>query len=202
MNVFSSADPTTSGSLNLNNLANAFLTYFAAYMEGLSNEVYGAKAGNTLGQQLVTNDTSYRYTIYAGTLDTEAAKQALYYDTLFNQICAGGWLENDEITDSTYLQNLLQNGMAFVTKPKDDGYYYQGNFATDSYIKEITDDNAIAKAEAKYNTEKTKLNSKEQILDLKMKNLDTEISALTTEYDSVKSVISKNVEKSFKRYNA
>ena len=41
--------------------------------------------------------------------------------------------------------------------------------------------------------------------DLKMfsaQNLDTEISALTTEYDTVKSVISKNIEKTFKRYNA
>ena len=35
-----------------------------------------------------------------------------------------------------------------------------------------------------------------------MKNLDTEISSLTTEYDTVKSVISKNIEKVFKRYNA
>ena len=37
---------------------------------------------------------------------------------------------------------------------------------------------------------------------MKMKNLDTEISALTTEYDTVKSVIDKNIEKTFKRYNA
>ena len=37
---------------------------------------------------------------------------------------------------------------------------------------------------------------------MKMKNLDTEISSLTTEYDTVKSVISKNIEKGFKRYQA
>jgi hypothetical protein len=195
-------DTITAASINLSNLAQAYLSFFAQYMEGLSNDQYGAQKGSKTGQSLVTDDLGYKYTIYAGTSNTEAAKQALYYDTLFNQICAGGWLENDNITDNEHLQNLLQSGMAFITKPKDDGYYYQGNYSTDSYIKEITDDNAIAKAEAKYNTEKTKLNSKEQILDLKMKNLDTEISALTTEYDSVKSVISKNVEKSFKRYNA
>ena len=44
--------------------------------------------------------------------------------------------------------------------------------------------------------------SKEETLDMKMKNLDTEISALSTEYDTIKSVISKNIEKAFKRYNA
>ena len=50
--------------------------------------------------------------------------------------------------------------------------------------------------------EKQKINAKENIIDMKMKNLDTEISALTTEYDTVKSVIDKNIEKTFKRYDA
>lgn len=69
-------------------------------------------------------------------------------------------------------------------------------------IKEVTDEEGIAQAEARYNREKQKINYKENILDMKMKNLDTEISSLTTEYDTVKSVISKNIEKVFKRYNA
>ena len=92
--------------------------------------------------------------------------------------------------------------MLYLSKTKDDGYYYQENYATDSYIKEVTDDTKVAQAEAKYTTEKAKLNAKEETLDLKMKNLDTEISSLTTEYDTVKNTISKNIEKSFKRYNA
>ena len=100
------------------------------------------------------------------------------------------------------MQAMLQNGMLFISKMKDDGYYYQGNYATDPYIKEISDDTAIAQAESKYTTEKAKLNTKEETLDLKMKNLDTEISSLTTEYDTVKNTLSKNIEKSFKRYSA
>ena len=97
---------------------------------------------------------------------------------------------------------MLKTGKYFLSTCTDDGYYYQGNYATNTYIKEVTDEDAIAKAEAKYNTEKQKLNQKEEILDLKMKNLDTEISSLTTEYDTIKSLISKNIEKSFKRYDA
>ena len=93
---------------------------------------------------------------------------------------------------------MLQNGMLFISKAKDDGYYYQGNYATDPYIKEISDDTLVAQAEAKYTTEKAKLNSKEETLDMKMKNLDTEISSLTTEYDTVKNTISKNIENSCK----
>ena len=35
-----------------------------------------------------------------------------------------------------------------------------------------------------------------------MKNIDTELSALTTEYDSVKNLISKNVEKVFTMFSS
>ena len=104
--------------------------------------------------------------------------------------------------DSEYLQEVLQSGKLFLSRVKDDGYYYQVNYSTDSYIKEVADETLIAQAEAKYNTEKTRLNSKEETLDLKMKNIETEISSLTTEYDTVKNTISKNIEKSFKRYDA
>ena len=195
-------------SVNLNNIVKAYLTYFVDIMNGENkegpdgNQMYEVKTGHISNSRLV--DDQYQFTIYTGAeiVGDDNLKYAQFYDTIFNQICANGWTENNNIEDNEYLQNMLQSGMLFISKVKDDGYYYQGNYATDSYIKEITDDSAIAEAEAKYNTEKAKLNSKEETLDLKMKNLDTEISSLTTEYDTVKNTISKNIEKSFKRYNA
>ena len=95
-----------------------------------------------------------------------------------------GWVENKQINDPEYLQQMLQNGMSYISKTKDDGYYYQGNYSIDTYIKEIADEQFIAEAEAKYNTEKAKLNAKEETLDMKMKNLDTEISSdiVTSQY--------------------
>jgi hypothetical protein len=83
-----------------------------------------------------------------------------------------------------------------------DGFYYQGNYGTDKTILEVQDQDAIAKAQAKYNTEKSKIEFKEDRIDLKMKNLDTEISSLTTEYDTTKQLLGKVIEKSFKRYDA
>lgn len=193
--------------VNLNNIAKAFLSYFAKFMSGLptdgSQGEYYSNKGYVADSNFVTNDNTYVYYFPgADNSSEEDGKNSLFYDTLLNQICTSGWTENSQIDDPEYLQQMLQNGMMFISKIKDDGFYYQGNYATDSYIKEVTDETAVAQAEAKYNTEKTKLNNKEQTLDLKMKNLDTEISALTTEYDTVKNTISKNIEKSFKRYNA
>jgi hypothetical protein len=195
-------------SVNLNNLAEAYLTLYAQFMEGelaSSNPTYSAQKGSTMGQKdnWVTSDPMYLYNIYVGQkFSAETAKMAAFYDTILNQLCVQGWTEDVKVVDNKHLEELLTNGKAFVSRLKDDGYYYQGNYATDIYIKVVTDDSFIAKAEAKYNSEKNKLNQKEQMLDMKMKNLDTEISALTTEYDTIKSTISKNIEKTFKRYSA
>lgn len=199
--------------VNLNNIAKVFLTFFADYMNGISETNsngtqvfdinFNQNERHIANSQISQNNTTFEYVWKIGSeVSSDDLGQATFYDALFNQICANGWTENDRINDNEYLQQMLQNGMMFVSRMKDDNYYYQGNYATDTYIKEIADETLIAYAESKYNTEKAKLNAKEETLDLKMKNLDTEISSLTTEYDTVKNTISKNIEKSFKRYSA
>lgn len=191
-------------SVNLSSVFKAYLTYFADYMNGLStvdqNGIQVYDVTDKVSSSHLVDDTT-TFTVKVGSeVSSDDLGQATFYDALFNQICANGWVENNNVTDNDYLQQMLQNGMMYVSKVKDDNYYYQGNYSTDTYIKEVTDDSAVAYAESKYNTEKAKINAKEETLDLKIKNLDTEISSLTTEYDTVKNTISKNIEKSFKRY--
>ena len=186
--------------INISTMFNAYLTYFAQYMEGIGDSSYEVNKTKTSSNLI---DDMFVFTMVTD-VDTSGDNLliAAFYDTLFNQICSKGWTENDKVNDNEYLHESLKNGNMYISTLADDGYYYQGNYATNRYIKEITDEEAIAQAEAKYNREKEKLSYKENILDMKMKNLDTEISSLTTEYDTVKSVISKNIEKGFKRYQA
>ena len=193
-------------SISVTNILKAYLTYFMDYMNGVSKEDANGNQVYSVGKQESSSklvDETTTFIIRTGSeVSSDDLGQATFYDALFNQICSNGWTENNQIEDNEYLKEMLQSGMLYISKMKDDGYYYQANYATDSYIKEISDETAIAQAEAKYTTEKAKLNSKEETLDLKMKNLDTEISSLSTEDDTVKNTISKNIEKSFKRYNA
>jgi len=191
-------------SLNLGNLLQAYLTYFAEYMEGvaITGGDYNVDVPNYKNKSSLIKDDFVFKVVTGETISADDAKMALFYDTLFNQICTMGWTENNEVNDKEYLQEMLKNGMMYISSCNDDGYYYQENYSTNTFLKEVSDDSAIAEAEAKYKTQKSRLTAKEDELDLKMKNLDTEISSLTTEYDSVKSVITKNIEKSFKRYNA
>lgn len=186
--------------LNISYMAQAYLTYFAQYMEGISNSDYSVEK---LREQSNFVDDMFTFE-YVTDVDTSGDNLLVagFYDALFNQICLNGWTENDKISDNEYLEEMLKSGAMYMSTLADDGYYYQGNYSTNTYVKEVTDEEAVAQAEAKYNREKQKINAKENILDMKMKNLDTEISSLTTEYDTVKSVIDKNIEKTFKRYNA
>lgn len=192
-------------SINLNNVAKVFLTAFVEFQEGVENSTYDYSMGSLNNKKLFDpNRDDFTFTVSAGT-DVDTGDEALdvyFYDALFNMICTSGWTENDQINDAEYMQEMLKSGMVYISSIRDDGFYYQGNYATDSYIREVTDDEAVARAQAKYNTEKAKIQNKEDTIDLKMKNLDTEISALTQEYDTTKSVISKSIEKSFKRYDA
>lgn len=186
--------------LSLTNMTKAYFTYFAQYMEGLATTEYEI---NNEESNCNFVDDNFAFDIIEGADSTgDSVLMASFYDMLFNQIATKGWVQNDQVNDNEYLQTMLQNGSMYISTIGDDNYYYQGNYATNSYIKEVTDEEGIAVAEAKYNREKEKINAKENIIDMKMKNLDTEISALTTEYDTVKSVISKNIEKTFKRYDA
>ncbi len=191
--------------INLNNIADIFLTAYVDYMTGFE-EGYSYEKGSISDSNLYDGNNNKNFTFTIATEvevdDGDSQLYANFYDSMFNNICLNGWVENDQIDDDDYLSEMFKNGMAYISSIGDDGYYTQSTYSTDRAILEVTDDEAIAKAEAKYNTEKAKIENKEDTIDLKMKNLDTEISSLTTEYDTTKSVITKSIEKSFKRYEA
>lgn len=188
--------------INLSNMTKAFYTYFAQYMQGLGkSDLSVTREGAT--SNFVTdfpNSSDFSFDVMAE-IDTtgDNVLVAGFYDALFNQIATKGWVNNDQVNDSEYLHTMLKNGGMYISSIADDNYYYQANYATNTYIKEITDEEGIAVAEAKYEREKAKISSKENLIDMKMKNLDTEITSLSVEYETIKSVISNNVKNSFSR---
>lgn len=196
---------TSEVAISLTNLTEVFMTAFVQYQQGIDNSNYSYNKGKITDANLYDDKiNSYTFTVVNGTeiTDENQSLEAGFYDALFNKICMNGWTENDMIDDTSYLQEMMKTGMVYLSSISTDGNYYQGSYSTDTNISEVADTEAIAQAEAKYNTEKAKIENKEDTIDLKMKNLDTEISSLTTEYDSTKQIITKSIEKSFKRYDA
>lgn len=192
--------------ISISNIAKVFLTAMVQFQEGADNTDYSYNKGNIARTANLYDPKKDGYTFKVVTnTDADAGTDssvANFYDALFNKICLNGWTENDMIDDTSYLQEMMKSGMVYLSSISTDGNYYQGSYSTDTHISEVADSEAIAQAEAKYNTEKAKIENKEDTIDLKMKNLDTEISSLTTEYDSTKQIITKSIEKSFKRYDA
>lgn len=66
---------------------------------------------------------------------------------------------------------------------------------------EVDDEAAIAKAEAEYQKKNNEISAKDKRYESKIKTLDTEHNALQTQYESVKSAMTKNIDRSFKTFS-
>lgn len=70
------------------------------------------------------------------------------------------------------------------------------NSATSSSDGSVNE-SMLRAAQAEYDKNTSEISRAEKLLDLELSQINTEHSAVTTEYDSVKSLISDNTEKSF-----
>ena len=139
-----------------------------------------------------------------------------YYVNIFRQIqaCGGcisitsfdGDLGGNAATNGDWLKNQLENGRFSISKINTDKKTGEvdmstTSIATDSFVGTTTttsiDKRAYAKAEAEYEHETKAIDAKDKKYDMELSKLETEREALKTEYDSVKKVISDNIERTF-----
>lgn len=129
----------------------------------------------------------------SGSTVTSDAKAA-FYDNIYYAVKKNGWTAN-----SVDLQSGISSGDLLLQKFNGaGGWTLKTTSDTDSPLSSVKDDDAIKKADSDYDTAKAEIHTKESALDVEMKRLDTERAALDTELDSVKSIIDKNIQRSFK----
>lgn len=142
--------------------------------------------------------------------DKNDDSEIAYYTKLYNEIqtCGGQTFKDEQINNSAWLYDQLQNGNLYLEKwNAQGGEDGNGSFddlswsSGDPTLEEQTDNADMSKAEAKYNYEMAAINSKDKRYDLDLKNIDTEHGAIQSEIDSVKKVIDKNIERSFKIFS-
>ena len=126
-------------------------------------------------------------------------------------------IEDELLTSTDWLEFALKNGIVTLSQasyfnPSEDssktaeytaeGFYWsQKPYTNASDIVSVQDDAAIARAEVKYKNATTEIENKDKKYDQDLKKLDTQHNALQTEYESLKNVIDKNVERSFKAFS-
>ena len=106
------------------------------------------------------------------------------------------------LTDSNTFEQYLREGKLLLERfSSTEGDFVSTSISDDSCIQEVEDERAIAIVEREYEQNMTRLENEDNKIDLQLKKLDTEHTALQTEYDSVKNVIDKNIEKSFNMFS-
>jgi hypothetical protein len=138
-----------------------------------------------------------------------------HYISVYNQIQANGGkciaisqfdgFDGDAANDSEWLTTMVQCGqisVELVKREKNGDVKFDTTSPSSdtciSYAETTSLDSAkLKKAEAKYENDLSKIEKKDKQYDLTLSKLDTERNALKTEYDSVKKVITDNIERTF-----
>ena len=121
-------------------------------------------------------------------------------------------LEDGLMNSQEWLKYALDNGYVTLervnyTEPTEDGSgladvtWTSIIYTNATDITEQVNEAAITRAEVEYQQTVRDIEAKDKQYDNLLKRLDTEHNALQTEYDSIKSVISKNIERTLKMYS-
>lgn len=145
------------------------------------------------------------------------ASKVTYYTNIYNEILKSGgynapgndnmrnpeWLEANVKAGNIFLYEIeMRNGQPVINE---DGSLKLDNVSWtsgDDSIQEVDDKSVLAKAEARYDVTMADIQSKDKRFDLQLQEINTEHEAIQTEIDSVKKVIDKNIERSFKTFSA
>lgn len=128
-----------------------------------------------------------------------AEAKAQWYTNLFQRMTKGyKALENGLAKSKEWIEYALESGIVSMEQV-DKSFNWKGlTYKTCTRITEETNNDAVTKAEAEYNRAMNDIEAKDNIYDMQLKNIDTEHTSLQTEYESIKGVITKNVERTFK----
>lgn len=145
---------------------------------------------------------------------TDESERA-YYENLFELLSTYGDNNIESVqerygryTDSSdWLTNMLANGDVMLHKWENEGGddgkgdWSEVSVSTDTLLSEVANEKELKKAEATYEAETTRINRKDTQYDTLLSQTETERSAIKTEIDSLKTVRSDNIDKTFKLFS-
>ncbi len=158
-----------------------------------------------LSEKMIEKYGAPKYTwIDKNNPDENAEKKAAWYTNLFNRINEGGYqaLETGLAHSAEWIKFALESGLVSMEQVDVKKQWVSTMYSNCSNITESQVDVDITVAEAEYNKTMNEIEAKDKRYDIELKNIDTEHQSLQTEYETIKSVIDKNVERNFKMFQA
>ena len=138
-----------------------------------------------------------------------------YYVDIYNEIqtCGGcvsitdyNGFNGDAANDSEWLKSMVECGQisieVFKTDKKTGDFSVEATSPSSDISVSYTttsqiDETAVAKAEAKYNHDLKEIDRKDKKYDMTLSKLETERKALDTQRESIKKVITENIDRTF-----
>lgn len=136
-----------------------------------------------------------------------------YQDDSGNLVSGRGFIpiSKQNAVDRDWLSEALNSGEVSLYKMTKEESFLDGkavnifaetSMSSDPDITEVKNQELIDLTSVKYEKAIDDVNTKDQKLDLQLAKIDSLHNALKTEYDSVKQIVSKNIDRSFKTFNA
>ena len=149
----------------------------------------------------------YNNTVSATTQNLKYdANMVNYYKNIFNEMRTKGYTtvqDETRLKETDWFVKQLKAGKLQLSYFSSVEKSFVGtSLDSDESITEKEDTSAMAIAEQVYQNAMDKIESQDKQFDLQLNKLESEHNALSTEYESVKGIIKKNVEKSFNVFNA
>ncbi|MBP3847574.1 hypothetical protein J6I39_07485 [bacterium] len=161
----------------------------------------GSKTPQIIASQLMEEDydtTSTYYTLEDEPKNPENINTNKYFSILDGNLA----------TSSKWISDAVSQGVITMERVQCDRSNKENKISWDSIIytnaidiSSEDDSSGISSAEAKYQMILNEVNLKDKRYQSMLKKLDTEHNALQTEYESVKSAMQKNIERSYKAFN-
>ena len=154
----------------------------------------GSKTPQLIASQLMEEDydtTSTYYTLEDEPKNPENINTNKYFSILDGNLA----------TSSKWISDAVSQGVITMERVQCDRSNKENKISWNSDISSEDDSSGISSAEAKYQMILNEVNLKDKRYQSMLKKLDTEHNALQTEYESVKSAMQKNIERSYKAFN-
>ncbi len=159
----------------------------------------------------LNKDGKYNMDDYNQLISNMGKSQVQYYINLFEEMIDDGCttVGDENLNSSEWLSDQIQAGNVYLYEyDAEGGAEGTGDFvgvswtSGDNSLQFKEDNTDLAKAEAEYEATMADIETKDKQFDLELQNINTEHTAVQAELDTVKKVISKNIDRSFKIFDA
>lgn len=111
---------------------------------------------------------------------------------------------NINLNSPELLRELVYNSMAIIMRPTNettesgDHVYEETSVAVDTHLREMQNETDMAIAEANYEAALRKIDQKDKKYDKELAAMDSERNAIKSEFETLKTCIKENVDRTFK----